>query len=466
MKQLVFTLIGLLGMLGGFAQDIAGQWNGLLDIQGTKLRIVFHISKTEAGYSATLDSPDQGANGIATNPTTFEQNVLEIKIKDLKAEYWGTLAEGNTIKGTFTQMGQSFPLDLGREAIAKPVAIRPQEPKKIKYKAEEISFVNKPAGINLAGTLTMPKQKGTFPAVILISGSGPQNRDEELLGHKPFLILADHLTKNGVAVLRFDDRGVGKSEGDFQAATSRDFASDVQAAFEYLRTRPEINPKQIGLVGHSEGGLIAPMVAAANKDVGFIVLLAGPGMKGGDIIVAQQQLIARAEGSKEADIRQTAGITQKLVNLVGETQDLEKLKTLMTNFLDSVVKTLPAGTIPPGMSKEEYVKVQVDAFATPWMQFFITYNPVESLAQLSCPVLALNGEKDLQVPCKQNLEIIEKTLAQSGNKSVTTKALPNLNHLFQVCKTGSPSEYANIEQTMAPLALNEISAWIKQQTKK
>lgn len=277
MKTLTILFTLLLSVCIVSAQEISGKWYGMLKLPGTELTIVVNISKTEAGaYTATMDSPDQGAFGIPVNSVTFENKQLELKIDALQAAYKAELVD-MVLKGTFTQMGQDLNLNLSQEEIKKPKALRPQEPQKpYPYHDEEVTFTNSKAGIKLAGTLTLPNKSGKFPAVVLISGSGPQNRDEEVFGHKPFLVLADYLTRNGIAVLRFDDRGVNLSEGDHSTATSADFATDVESAVAYLKTRSEIDHKKIGLMGHSEGGLIAPMVAAKDKSIAFIVLLAGP----------------------------------------------------------------------------------------------------------------------------------------------------------------------------------------------
>ena len=268
------------------------------------MRVVFNIVKTDKGYSSTMDSPDQGAKGIPVTFTNFENSVLKIEISNAKIEYTGTLDKENNFIGNFKQGGQSFPMNLSKEKVEKEKFVRPQEPTKpYPYYSEDVIFENKKDKITLAGTLTLPTKEGNYPVVVLITGSGPQNRDEELLGHKPFLVLADYLTKNGIAVLRFDDRGIGESQGDFKTATSLDFASDVESAVNYLQTRKEINKKKIGLIGHSEGGIIAPMVAAKSKDIDFIVLLAGTGIPGGELMLLQKELIERASGANEADIQ-------------------------------------------------------------------------------------------------------------------------------------------------------------------
>lgn len=466
MKTLLLVLIAFLTSLSLTAQNITGEWNGALKVQGTQLRLVFTITKTDTGISATMDSPDQGAKGIPTTTTTFENSILRITIANAKIEYEGTLGNDNIIVGTFKQGGQSFPMNLSKEVIEKEKLVRPQEPiKPYSYYAEDITFENKKAGIRLAGTLTLPQKEGVFPVVILISGSGPQNRDEELLGHKPFLVLADYLTKNGIAVLRYDDRGIASSKGDFKTATTADFATDVEASIAYLKTRKEINKKKIGLIGHSEGGIIAPMVANKSADVAFIVLLAGTGIQGDKLLLLQQKLIAKVSGVSDEDLLKSELTNRKVFDIVNQSNSLEQLKTDLTNYLKQTLKEDPKAEKPEGMSDDDLVKLQVNQIANPWMHYFIKYDPASTLEKVKCPVLALNGEKDLQVPPKENLEAIKKALAKGGNKKVTTKELPNLNHLFQECKTGSPNEYATIEQTFSPTALTEILKWIQVQTK-
>lgn len=466
MRTFSILLISLLTSISLSAQDITGQWNGALKVQGTQLRLVFNVIKTENGVSSTMDSPDQGAKGIPTTTTNFENSILKITIANAKIEYEGTLGKDNIIVGTFKQGGQSFPMNLSKVVIEKERFVRPQEPiKPYPYYSEEVTFENNKAGIILAGTLTLPKKDGVFPVVILISGSGPQNRDEELLGHKPFLVLSDYLTKNGIAVLRYDDRGTALSKGDFKTATSADFATDVESAITYLKTRKEINKKKIGLMGHSEGGLIAPIVASKSKDVAFIVLLAGTGIQGDQILLLQQKLIGKASGISDEDLQKNELINRKAFDIVNKSNNIEQLNIDLTNFIKQSLVENPNAGKPQEMSDEEFVKLQVNQIANPWMQYFIKYNPAPALEKVKCPVLAINGEKDLQVPPKENLEAIKNALTKGGNKKVTTKDLPNLNHLFQECKTGSPDEYAKIEQTFSPTALTEILNWMQTQTK-
>lgn len=465
MKKAALFLLTVLTTLSMYGQDITGQWNGSLTVQGTQLRLVFNISKSDKGYTSTMDSPDQGAKGIPVTSTTFENSTLKLEVTNAGIVYTGELRD-TSIVGTFKQGGQSFPMNLSRGKIEKKAIVRPQEPiKPYPYYSEDITFQNEKDKITLAGTLTLPKKEGNFPVVILITGSGPQNRDEELLGHKPFLVLSDHLTKNGIAVLRFDDRGTAESKGDFKTATSLDFASDVESAIKYLQTRKEINSKKIGLIGHSEGGIIAPMVAAKYRDISFIVLLAGTGIPGDQLLLLQAELIGKASGASDADLQKTKAINKGAFDIVIKSTNSETLRGDLTSYIKQILKDTPESERPAGMSEDNFVKLQVDELSSPWMQYFIKYNPAIILEKVNCPVLALNGEKDLQVPPKVNLEAIKKGLEKGGNKKVIIKELPNLNHLFQECETGSPDEYAKIEQTFSATALTEITSWIIKQTK-
>lgn len=466
MRKTALIIVATLISLSIYAQDISGKWNGILKVQGIQLRLVFNISQTEKGYSSTMDSPDQGAKGIPVSLTNYENQTLKLEVSKAGIQYEGILNKENVFVGTFKQAGQSFPLNLTKEKVEAEKLIRPQEPTKpYPYYSEDVRFENTRDKILLAGTLTLPEKEGNFPAVILISGSGPQNRDEELLGHKPFLVLSDHLTKNGIAVLRYDDRGTAESTGDFETATSLDFARDVEFAIKYLQTRKEINKNKIGLIGHSEGGIIAPMVAAKSKDINFIVLLAGTGIRGDQLLLLQQELVGKASGISETDLQKAKVINEGAFDIILKSDNTDSLETELTNYLKQAIKDMPESIKPAGMSEEDYIELQVTQLISPWMYHFIKYDPAPILEKVNCPVLAINGEKDLQVPPAVNLDAIKKAIEKGGNKNVTTKELSNLNHLFQECETGSPAEYATIEQTLSPIALAEILNWILTQVK-
>ncbi|WP_432222688.1 alpha/beta hydrolase family protein [Flavobacterium sp. TMP13] len=458
---LFFFIVTVLTFLNSlYAQEIEGKWNGVLTVQKTQLKVVFNVSKTADGFTTTMDSPDQGANGIPVTQTTFKNSLVKFEVTNARIEYTGEL-KGKEIIGTFKQGGQEFPLNLSKKALEKVEIAKTQDPKKpYPYHTEEVTFPNSKASISLAGTLSLPKQEGIYPAVILITGSGPQKRDEDILGHKPFLVISDYLTRNGFAVLRFDDRGVGQSTGDFSSATSQDFATDVESALTYLKTRKEIDKKAIGLIGHSEGGLIAPMVATQSKDIRFIVLLAGPGISGDQLLLLQQRALAKAAGFSESDMKKTFELNSKIFEMVVQSKNEEKLQADVRQFIDAATTE-----IPNGVTKEEYVAMQCNKILNPWMKYFLKYNPALTLEKVQCSVLAVNGENDLQVPAKENLIAISNALKKGGNKDFITKEFPNMNHLFQESTTGLPSEYATIEQTFSPIALEYITQWMRAKIK-
>ncbi len=464
MKKTLLTSLIVLVALNIFAQDISGKWYGVLNIQGTKLRLIFDITNKGDNYSSTMYSIDQTEKGIPVTRTSFENSKLKLEIPKGKVEYLATFQDNKFI-GNFTQSGKTSPLNLSREKIEKEKIVRPQEPTKpYPYYSEDVVFENKKEKFNLSGTLTLPSKEGKFPVVVLISGSGPENRDSEIFNHKPFLVLADYLTKNGIGVLRFDDRGTAESKGDFKTATTLDFASDVASAVEYLKTRNEIDRKKIGLIGHSEGGMIAPIVATKSKDVKFIVLLAGPGMQIAELMLLQEELVYRAMGINEEKIQKGLVIKKEIFNIIKNESDLEKSKIDLTNYSKQILIENPDILKTTGQNEDSFIKANL-SFLEPWFRFFIKYNPAIVLKDVKCPVLALNGEKDLQVPAKLNLEAIKKGLEEGKNKYFEIKELPNLNHLFQECKTGSPTEYTQIEQTFSPSALVEISQWVLKQVK-
>jgi len=459
-KRLSFIVLACFISISLFGQEPTGVWSGVLKLPGKELRIAFTITEKDGVYTSTMDSPDQGAKGIPVTKTTYKNSQLLLEIPAGRIQYKASINNEGLLEGTFSQAGHDFPLTLNKGTVKKKTTARPQEPTKPHaYISEDIRFENTKDNISLAGTLTMPKTGSRFPAVILISGSGPQNRDEELLGHKPFLILADHLTRNGFAVLRYDDRGVAQSGGSFKTATSADFATDARAAIEYLKSRKEIDAKKIGFIGHSEGGLIAPMVAAETEDVAFIVMLGGPGIRGDKIILLQQELIAKVSGSKESDIKKKKELNAKLFNMVVRSKNDAKLKLDIENCLADALKDMP------DEKREAFIARQVSQVTSPWMKYFLKREPSESLVNVQCPVLALNGEKDLQVPSKVNLDAIKYSLDKAKNKNYVVKELAGLNHLFQECETGLPTEYAVIEQTFSPVALNEISDWLRRQVR-
>jgi hypothetical protein len=430
--------------------DIDGAWMGMLDTGTVKLRVVFHIMNTEDGLIATLDSPDQGAKGIPGTSVTRDGAKLKIEVKSIGGAFEGTIAADLTsIDGKWTQGGGTLPLVLKRvkdQAELEPK--RPQVPTRpYPYREEAVTYDNKEQSVTLAATLTIPQGTGPFPAVLLITGSGPQDRDESLLGHKPFLVLSDYLTRHGIAVLRADDRGVGKSSGIFANATTADFATDAEAGVAYLKTRAEVNAHKIGLIGHSEGGVIAPMVAARNKDVAFVVMLAGTGVPGDQVLPAQVEAIKVASGASPQDAAKDAAKEREMLALVESEKDQA--------VLEKELKAKMAGLVP-----DAQIGFQIGEITSPWFRYFLTYDPVTALRKVTCPVLVLNGEKDTQVLPRQNLPAIRKALEEAGNQRFEIDELPGLNHLLQTAKTGAPAEYAQIEETVSPVVLEKIAGWI------
>ena len=440
------------------AQDITGQWNGVLSVQGASLRLVVHINKTGESYTSTMDSPDQGAKGIPVAATTFDGSKLSLTITSLGASYEGEL-KNDAIEGTFRQSGLQLPLILKKTPVASPSATRPQEPKPpYPYISQDVTFENKAAGVTLAGTLTMPSAGGNFTTVILITGSGPQNRDEEIMGHKPFLVIADYLTRRGIAVLRYDDRGVAQSTGNFNTSTTADFANDAESAMAYLKTRKEVNPQKIGLMGHSEGGVVSTMVAARSNDVGFIVMLAGTGVRGDALMLLQEEAVYKASGLPEAKVAELIKINARVFDRVVNTDEAVSQKEI-AEFM-TPMKTAIEAAIPEGTTADNYIKQFAVSIVDPWMQYFLRYDPAPALEKVNCPVLAVNGGRDLQVPARKNLSAISAALKKGGNQNVAFKEYPGLNHLFQECTTGLPTEYATIEQTFSPDVLKDLADWI------
>jgi uncharacterized protein len=436
-------LIALVTALPVVAQGIAGDWIGTLHAGSANLRLLVHITRgTDGALKAHMDSLDQNAKAIPISSIELKENKLTLPSTAVHGSYEGTVnTERTAIAGTFTQ-GAPLPLSFKRISTVDPPR-RPQNPTKpYPYREEDLIYESPAAGIKIGATLTMPNGRGPFPAVVLITGSGQQDRDESLLGHKPFLVLADYLTRKGFAVLRSDDRGIGKSGGVFLTSTNADFANDTEAAIAYFKTRREIDPKRIGLIGHSGGGIIAPMVAARDRDVAFIVLMAGTGVRGDQVIVEQVIAAAEAEGVSHAAAIEEGKTQRRVEDLIMQGHNdaalKEKLRPILGAKTDAVVPQ----------------------FTTPWHREFLSYDPALALRKVSCPVLAMIGQKDVQVLPNPNLPAIRKALQEGCNKRFEVVEMSGLNHLFQTAKTGAVSEYGKIEETISPLALEKISGWI------
>jgi pimeloyl-ACP methyl ester carboxylesterase len=443
--------IGVLAGAGLCAQSgVEGTWQGTLNVGAVKLRLGLHVSKDAQGQlSSKLDSIDQSAMGIPVNVTTFVDNALHLDLPNLHATYDGKLsADGSQISGTFVQ---GAPLPLVFKRVEKVETLnRPQNPKPpYPYDAQDVAYETS-GGIKLAGTLTLPRGPGPFPAAIMITGSGPQDRDEALMGHKPFLVIADYLTRRGIAVLRLDDRGVGGSTGNSTRETLDDMAGDVVTGIGYLKGRKEIDAKHIGVIGHSEGGIVGPAAAVRSPDIAFVIMLAGTGVVGTDVLKLQGEAIIRASGGSEQKVAEEHAVQDMIFRILrSEKDDRAAVEKMMAE----------------GGGSDPAMRAQYTAVTSPEMRSFLFYDPADALHKLKVPLLALNGSRDLQVPPQQNLPAIATALAVAGNTDFTVSELPGLNHLFQKCNKCAVQEYGELEETFSPTALEIMGDWLVRHTR-
>ena len=448
--------------------SIAGDWNGKLEIgAGMTMPLVFHFKQTESNsYVGSMKSPSQSTKLIDFDQVVISGDEITAQIEKIDALFKGRLnKQTGTLTGTWAQRGSSIPLTMARGAYSAPQ--RPQEPKApFPYKTQNIDFKNR--DITLAGTLTIPETNATgkaFPCAILLHGSGPHDRDETIFGHKPFLVLADYLTRNGIAVLRYDKRGCAKSTGNYKAATSADFANDGIAAINYLKTCPTIDPKRIGLIGHSEGGVLAPMIGAKEPDdVRFMVLLAASAINGEKILLSQIRDLGDGI-STPASTKKDLELATKTYAIIKAEPDNEKAfqKIMAMRKEMGVDKEITDET--ERKERDSNIKVSIDMVTGPWYRFFLTHEPENDLSKVKCSVLAINGDKDLQVAADENLPVIKKALEAGGNKNIKIEKVPNINHLMQTSSTGHPNEYSKIEETISPKILKLITDWIGENSK-
>lgn len=469
MRVIVSTCLHFVMIITVAAQvstrNVEGNWLATLDLGTGKLRLVVKIQKSATGYTAKFDSVDQGHNDLPIDSIVLDGSKLSFSAAQFGINYEGTLNEADDeITGTFKQGGGAAPMVFKRIAAAPKLSRRQDPVQPYPYDEEEVSYRNEKDKVKIAGTLTVPRGSGKYPVVLLISGSGGQDRNETIAGHRPFLVLADHLTRNGIAVLRVDDRGVGGTDLGSLTATSENYAEDVLAGVNFLKQRKEIDPKMIGLIGHSEGGMIAPMVATRTNDVSFIVLLAGLGQRGEDVIYSQTELLHKASGTHVDIIRHTIALTRKVNSILKVESDEKRIEQRINEEVvayDRTLGDLQKKLFEPAAAT---VKASMPIYKTPWYRYFIAFDPQPVLKNVKVPVLALNGELDLQVPWKENLDLIGAGLKAGGNADVTIKAFPKLNHLFQTSQTGLLSEYGQIEETMSPEVLKTVSDWILHRT--
>ena len=429
-----------------------GTWQGAFQNGNMRYRLQLHVTHDEEKkLSGTLDSLDQGANGLPMSKLSDKNGAVHFEIAMVAGVYEGTMnAAHSAIAGKWSQNQDTVALEFKRSDEVLALR-RPQNPTKpYPYKEEEVSFQNATGTATLAGTLTIPAGTGPFPAALLVAGSGPQNRDEFLAGHRPFLVLADALARKGIAVLRYDKRGIGKSTGDFSGATTEDFAVDAEAALGFLKGRKGIAREKVGVLGHSEGGLIAPLLAGKG-DVAWIVLLATPAQTGESTMLAQSRAIAEAAGMPIAQVAQSLDVDRKAYAMVREERDAVVLE-----------KKLDAMVISSGMAEGSMpasVQAQIHMLSSPWFRYFLDYDPLPALKKVKCPALVLNGSKDLQVSAAENLPLIQKALEEAGDKDATVKEMPDLNHLLQHAESGTPAEYGAIEETISAEVLQLVCDW-------
>lgn len=451
-KRIIFTLLYLFTATISYANpQFEGTWSGKLSVGGSQLPLLFHLNYENEQWQSTLDSPAQGAKGIKVDSVLIENCSIHIVVNALRMSYQGALEPStSTISGTFSQGGLLLPLLLKKEEGIAAQPKRPQSPAApFPYEEREITFRNEKGNIYLAGTLTLPKHGDPVAAVVLVSGSGPQNRDEEIAGHRPFAVLADYLSRRGIAVLRYDDRGVAQSEGKHAEASTADFADDAEAALRYLATIKGINPSKIGIIGHSEGGIVAPMVAQRNNQVAFIALLAGTGVDGGKVIVQQSIDIAKQSGASDEYLKSYSQDLQRVVDAAASANNLQEYRTTITELFRKTFK------------EEKVINQHLTQFGQKWIFEFMRLDPTVALKKVTCPVLALWGSKDLQVSPQLNAPAVKSAL--SHNKRCQIEVLEGLNHLFQTATTGIPNEYYEIEETIAPVALKIIGDWVLKQ---
>jgi pimeloyl-ACP methyl ester carboxylesterase len=447
--------------------EVAGFWLGVARVGVKDLRIVFDITVAAQGLRVVFSPIDQGGAQLPATNVRRDGRALAFDVPANRGAFAGTLdADGARLTGTWTQNGAEVRLELARADRSSVRQPRRQDPvPPFPYDTLDVTIPHDAAGLTLAGTLTLPRSTGPHAAVLLISGSGPQDRNQEVFGHRPFLVIADDLTRRGIAVLRVDDRGVGGSTGARDHATSEDYAGDALACVRFLERRPEIDARRIGLVGHSEGGLVAPMVAARHPAIAFVVLLAAPALPGADLSILQARTMLRAAGAPPEAIDMQTRIQRRVMDVLRESTDEPLVRARIRDVLtDELVRA--GDPLASQLERvERQLEPQIRRALLPWSRFFMVYDPRPALAALRCPVLALNGTTDTQVPAAENLPALEVALRSRGNRDITVTALPGLNHLFQPSATGAVSEYATIDETFAPDALERIGRWLVARTR-
>ena len=443
-----------------------GIWEGKIKA-GTELRVIFTLSQKEnKNLIATMDLPDNGIKGIVSSDVLINQDSLTINVKEFQGSFSGKLVNPTTITGSWKQ-GISTALQLSKvekvEVIKKPQTPVPP----FSYKSEDVIYTSSSGTIQYGATITLPFGEGPFPGIVLITGSGQQNRDEELSGHKPFAVIADYLTKNGFAVLRVDDRGVGQTTGNVTESTTLDFADDINTALDFLTSKKEIDKKRLCLIGHSEGGMIASILGAKRKDISAIVLLAAPGESGSEILIQQNRASLLAVGLPEESVNSYIDLYSSILDDTEIFDDKDAVREKIAQQVDKWLKKTPAKIIAATTGiindekKEEYIDAMARALNTLWLRYFIKFQPAEFLQQLSCNVFALNGSKDVQILSHTNLNAIEIALKKSKSKMYKIQEYEGLNHQFQQCNSCSVQEYGALQETISIDVLKDIVIWLK-----
>lgn len=457
---LLFVFMAVSLLTAAQVNDLSGSWKGSLDIMGQKLPLVFHFEADGEGWQGTADSPTQGAKGMNLKKILFDGMMVSVEFEQIPAVYEGIFV-ADTIKGTFTQSGTGFSLELTRLSEGDHLGMdRPQEPKPpFGYDIIETTFRNEKAGIKLAGTITKPPGNGPFPAVVLVSGSGPQNRNGEMFGHQPLLVMADYLTKNGIAVLRFDERGVGDSEGEFVRATSMDFKEDVASGIAHLKKHPFVNQIKVGVTGHSEGGMIGWMLAAENKNLNFLIALAAPVVPIHEFMAQQTKDVLSAGGASSEQIEQQLLINQKVYQTIQQTPEFEELEKGLRKMIKIHLEEIGVGA----EKLDAEVAAVMEAYGptlTPWFFEFLKFSSEAYIGNIRIPVFSVFAEKDVQVNSKINREALEEIISENNQPQFKIAVYPGLNHLFQQAESGSVSAYATNTETFNEQVMKDMVEWI------
>jgi pimeloyl-ACP methyl ester carboxylesterase len=466
MKQNLLVILFATIQLCSFGQSpFTGIWEGKINV-GVNVRLVFTIREDASQkFTAVMDMPDQGVNAMVSKNVSVSKDSIVINIKEFDATYTGVQINDTTIQGKW-QKGISTDLELRKVEKVKLIQ-RPQTPVlPFPYKSEDVIFTNNDKTIQYGATITIPNGNGPFPAVVLITGSGQQNRDEQIAGHKPFAVIADHLTRNGFIVFRVDDRGIGQTTGDVLTATTLDFCGDINTSIEYLRSRKEVDKKRLALIGHSEGGMIAQMLASARKDIAAIVLLAAPGKSGEQVLVEQNRAFYANAGLPADYVNSYASLFTSILQHSKGESDIDKIKSKVAAETESWIKTTPKNVVVATTGifneekKTEFINKLSEMLNIPWVRYFLNFQPAEYLKKVTCKVFALNGARDIQVLSQSNLTVIEAALKVSKSQKYQIKEYEGLNHLFQKCKTCASTEYGMLDETISVEVLKDITSWL------